>query len=102
MPVAYFAAANDDVVAVASCTVCALWQQVVPQPPAASDVALVVNKTLPTVDSRAQTNEQTTDRRDSWGNNEVAKEQQQEEKKERGKGRGHRLQCGICGILQRC
>lgn len=95
MPVAYFAAANDDV-AVASCTVCALWQQVVPQPPAASDVALVVNKTLPTVDSRAQ-----TDRRDSWGNNEAAKEQQQEEKEREGV-RGHRLQCGICGILQRC
>lgn len=49
-----------------------------PQPPAASDVALVVNKTLPTVDSRAQTDERTTDRRDSWGNNEAAKEQQKE------------------------
>lgn len=59
-----------------------------PQPPAASDVALVVNKTLPTVDSRAQTDEQTTDRRDSWGNNEAAKEQQQEEKEGEGGGEG--------------
>lgn len=58
-----------------------------PQPPAASDVALVVNKTLPTVDSRAQTDEQTTDRRDTWGNNEAAKEQQQKEK-EGGRGEG--------------
>lgn len=59
-----------------------------PQPPAASDVALVVNKTLPTVDSRAQTDERTTDRRDSWGNNETAKEQQQENEGGRGGGTG--------------
>lgn len=73
---------------------CVLWQQVVPQPPAASDVALVVNKTLPTVDSRGQTDDGQTGQRGSKG----------AAVGERGGsgGGGHRLQCGICGILQRC
>lgn len=73
---------------------CVLWQQVVPQPPAASDVALVVNKTLPTVDSRGQTDDGQTGQRGSKG---VAVGEG-----EGSGGGGHRLQCGICGILQRC
>lgn len=72
LPVAYFAAANDNV-AVASCTVCAVAASCAAATGSVRRCACrkqnVAHCGQPGTDGR-------TDRRNSWGNNEAAKEQQ--------------------------